>query len=245
MLTKFTFLNGQWLNFVVAARASPETFFLVSDIIWFYSVLVAVVSCVYCPSCALSNSSTICRNSSSHAIKDHCFLQGMFKDWSFLSLFLLQQSDNVSRIKYHVTRRFGLWGNLVKMSVSLTVMTFNLLEDQLEDSPNSWDKRKDLCVSVITSYSPMILCTQQGSFGSWCLISFSWNGWSGFFLYNCVLEVSFAVYYISVWSMLAPWNEKERNFSFVLWWWWWCNFVVLFGIRCEVTVGLSSTMLDR
>lgn len=49
-----------------------------------------------------------------------------------------------------------------KMSVSLTVMTFNLLEDQPEDSPNSWDKRKDLCVTVITSYSPMILCTQQG-----------------------------------------------------------------------------------
>ncbi|KAA8522865.1 hypothetical protein F0562_009288 [Nyssa sinensis] len=48
------------------------------------------------------------------------------------------------------------------MSVSLTVMTFNLLEDQLEDSPNSWEKRRDLCISVITSYSPMILCTQQG-----------------------------------------------------------------------------------
>lgn len=48
------------------------------------------------------------------------------------------------------------------MSVSLTVMTFNLLEDQAEDSPNSWDKRKDLCVTVITSYSPIILCTQQG-----------------------------------------------------------------------------------
>lgn len=49
-----------------------------------------------------------------------------------------------------------------KMSVSLTVMTFNLLEDQPEDGPNSWDKRKDLCVTVITSYSPMIICTQQG-----------------------------------------------------------------------------------
>ncbi|KAK2980093.1 hypothetical protein RJ640_012624 [Escallonia rubra] len=48
------------------------------------------------------------------------------------------------------------------MSVSLTVMTFNLLEDQAEDSPNSWQERKDLCVSVITSYSPMILCTQRG-----------------------------------------------------------------------------------
>lgn len=48
------------------------------------------------------------------------------------------------------------------MSVSLTVMTFNLLEDQPEDSPNSWQKRRDLCLSVITSYSPNILCTQQG-----------------------------------------------------------------------------------
>ncbi|KAJ6923665.1 hypothetical protein NC652_017098 [Populus alba x Populus x berolinensis] len=48
------------------------------------------------------------------------------------------------------------------MSVSLTVMTFNLHEDQAEDSPNSWEKRKDLCISVITNYSPMILCTQQG-----------------------------------------------------------------------------------
>lgn len=48
------------------------------------------------------------------------------------------------------------------MSVSLSVMTFNLHDDQPEESPNSWDKRKDLCLSVITSYSPVILCTQQG-----------------------------------------------------------------------------------
>ncbi|KAJ0089799.1 hypothetical protein Patl1_14620 [Pistacia atlantica] len=48
------------------------------------------------------------------------------------------------------------------MSVSLTVMTFNLHEDQPEDSPNSWLKRRDLCISVITSYSPLIICTQQG-----------------------------------------------------------------------------------
>lgn len=48
------------------------------------------------------------------------------------------------------------------MSVSLSVMTFNLLEDQPEGSPNSWEKRRDLCLSVIASYSPMILCTQQG-----------------------------------------------------------------------------------
>lgn len=50
------------------------------------------------------------------------------------------------------------------MSVSLTVLTFNLLEDQPEDGQNCWEKRKDLCVSVITSYSPMILCTQQGDY---------------------------------------------------------------------------------
>ncbi|KAL4181862.1 hypothetical protein AMTRI_Chr12g273150 [Amborella trichopoda] len=48
------------------------------------------------------------------------------------------------------------------MSVSLTVMTFNLLDDQEPDSPNSWQNRRDICISVITSYSPMILCTQQG-----------------------------------------------------------------------------------
>ncbi|GAB2289103.1 hypothetical protein Dimus_023405 [Dionaea muscipula] len=48
------------------------------------------------------------------------------------------------------------------MSVFITVMTFNLFDDQPKDGPNSWDKRKDLCISVITSYSPIILCTQQG-----------------------------------------------------------------------------------
>ncbi|XP_019463222.1 PREDICTED: uncharacterized protein LOC109362102 isoform X2 [Lupinus angustifolius] len=48
------------------------------------------------------------------------------------------------------------------MSVSLTVMTFNLHDDEPQESPNSWDKRRDLCISVITSYSPIILCTQQG-----------------------------------------------------------------------------------
>ncbi|KAK2358954.1 hypothetical protein P8452_77957 [Trifolium repens] len=48
------------------------------------------------------------------------------------------------------------------MSVSLTVMTFNLHDDEPQDSPNSWEKRRDICISVITSYSPIILCTQQG-----------------------------------------------------------------------------------
>ena len=54
------------------------------------------------------------------------------------------------------------------MSVPLAVMTFNLHEDQPPDSPNSWEKRRDLCISVITSYSPAILCTQQGPFSSPC-----------------------------------------------------------------------------
>ncbi|MQM21639.1 hypothetical protein Taro_054683 [Colocasia esculenta] len=49
------------------------------------------------------------------------------------------------------------------MSVSITVMTLNLQEgEQAGDSPNRWEKRRDICVSVITSYSPTILCTQQG-----------------------------------------------------------------------------------
>lgn len=71
------------------------------------------------------------------------------------------------------------------MSVSLTVMTFNLHEDQAEDSPNSWEKRKDLCISVITSYFPMILCTQQGLlllFLYVCFwLCFLWKGCSGVF----------------------------------------------------------------
>lgn len=49
------------------------------------------------------------------------------------------------------------------MSLSITVMSLNLHEgDQGGDSPNCWEKRRDICVSVITSYSPTILCTQQG-----------------------------------------------------------------------------------
>ncbi|KAL6619980.1 hypothetical protein ACP70R_035119 [Stipagrostis hirtigluma subsp. patula] len=47
-------------------------------------------------------------------------------------------------------------------SLSITVMTLNLHEgEQPSESPNSWEKRRDICVSVITSYSPTILCTQQ------------------------------------------------------------------------------------
>ena len=60
------------------------------------------------------------------------------------------------------------WEIWVKMSLSLAVMTFNLHEDQPPDSPNSWEKRRDLCISVITNYSPVILCTQQGPFSSPC-----------------------------------------------------------------------------
>ncbi|XP_038878267.1 uncharacterized protein LOC120070546 isoform X4 [Benincasa hispida] len=48
------------------------------------------------------------------------------------------------------------------MSCTLTVMSFNLHDDQPPESSNSWEKRRDLCISVITSYSPAILCTQQG-----------------------------------------------------------------------------------
>lgn len=82
------------------------------------------------------------------------------------------------------------------MSVSLTVMTFNLHEDQPDDSPNSWEKRRDLCVSVITSYSPMILCTQQGLQICFflvdlvCACAFTENGRSGSVLF-CVLEMGF------------------------------------------------------
>ncbi|VAH03746.1 unnamed protein product [Triticum turgidum subsp. durum] len=51
-------------------------------------------------------------------------------------------------------------------SLSITVMTLNLHEgNQPSESPNSWEKRRDICVSVITSYSPTILCTQQGGRG--------------------------------------------------------------------------------
>ena len=49
------------------------------------------------------------------------------------------------------------------MSLSITMMTLNLHEgDQGSNSPNCWEKRRDICISVITSYSPTILCTQQG-----------------------------------------------------------------------------------
>jgi mRNA deadenylase 3'-5' endonuclease subunit Ccr4 len=48
-------------------------------------------------------------------------------------------------------------------SLSITVMTLNLHEgERPSESPNTWEKRRDICVSVITSYSPTILCTQQG-----------------------------------------------------------------------------------
>ncbi|KAJ0984289.1 hypothetical protein J5N97_002645 [Dioscorea zingiberensis] len=48
-------------------------------------------------------------------------------------------------------------------SVSITVMALNLHEgEQGSGSPNSWEKRRELCLRVITSYSPTVLCTQQG-----------------------------------------------------------------------------------
>ncbi|CAI9298286.1 unnamed protein product [Lactuca saligna] len=42
------------------------------------------------------------------------------------------------------------------------VVLSTLINRHPDDSSNCWEKRKDLCVSVITSYSPIILCTQQG-----------------------------------------------------------------------------------
>eukprot|EP01018_Ginkgo_biloba_P014138 Gb_36899 [translate_table: standard] len=48
------------------------------------------------------------------------------------------------------------------MSASLTVMTLNLHRDKSADGPNTWERRRDICISIITKYSPMILCTQEG-----------------------------------------------------------------------------------
>lgn len=48
------------------------------------------------------------------------------------------------------------------MSVSLTVMTLNLHGDKSADGPNSWERRKDICIAIITKYFPTILCTQEG-----------------------------------------------------------------------------------
>lgn len=73
-------------------------------------------------------------------------------------------------------------------------MTFNLRDDQPQDSPNSWEKRRDLCVSVITSYSPMILCTQQG-FISCFFLPF-------FFLINCNVNLMRIRILILIWVLL-------------------------------------------
>ncbi|KAL5230031.1 hypothetical protein ABZP36_028807 [Zizania latifolia] len=57
---------------------------------------------------------------------------------------------------------FQLFGSAGRI-LSITVMTLNLHEgEQRSESPNSWERRRDICVSVITSYSPIIFCTQQG-----------------------------------------------------------------------------------
>ncbi|GLJ15866.1 hypothetical protein SUGI_0261880 [Cryptomeria japonica] len=46
-------------------------------------------------------------------------------------------------------------------------MSFNLHGESAEaaaedeDSSHSWEKRRDICIALITKYSPMILCTQQ------------------------------------------------------------------------------------
>lgn len=74
-------------------------------------------------------------------------------------------------------------------SLSITVMTLNLHEgEQPSESPNSWERRRDICVSVITSYSPTILCTQQGeeggrggcdTLGAWAFALFGKLIWGG------------------------------------------------------------------
>ncbi|KAH7365703.1 hypothetical protein KP509_18G041500 [Ceratopteris richardii] len=48
------------------------------------------------------------------------------------------------------------------MSVSLTVMTFNLHRDCGEESPHSWETRRDMCLNIVAKYAPTILCTQEG-----------------------------------------------------------------------------------
>jgi hypothetical protein len=78
--------------------------------------------------------------------------------------------------------------------VSITVMSLNLHEgDQARDSPNGWDRRKEICISVITNYSPTILCTQQGlSLVSCNLVSLFfafWFYWVLLLIY-CRVEVA-------------------------------------------------------
>lgn len=175
------------------------------------------------------------------------------------------------------------------MSVTLTVMTFNLHDDQPPESSNSWEKRRDLCISVITSYSPAILCTQQGSSlflyssatllyrisylilwmpcGSWSLVRFCCNNWSGSCL-NRVFLVGFWCFMIS----FEFWVVLLGSFNGVVWPFWWnfflwtnfndwvqytwsrkklmnCyHFLLWFlhfsiGFRCEISVGLSSAGL--
>lgn len=48
------------------------------------------------------------------------------------------------------------------MSVSLTVMTFNLHRDCAEEGPHTWEARRDMCINIISKYAPTILCTQEG-----------------------------------------------------------------------------------
>ena len=114
------------------------------------------------------------------------------------------------------------------MSVSLTVMTFNLHEDQAEDSPNSWEKRKDLCISVITNYSPMILCTQQG------LLLLFLHICLGVILFLVVFSVDRMFWYLSF--LLGTWVFVLLSSSWVvyiyiyirvvLWWFLWLGLLV-------------------
>jgi len=105
------------------------------------------------------------------------------------------------------------------MSVSLTVMTFNLHEDQAEDSPNSWEKRKDLCISVITNYSPMILCTQQG------LLLLSLHVCLCVVLFLVVFSVDRMFWYLSF--LLGTWVFVLLSSSWVM-----CVYIYIYGLYC-------------
>ena len=50
------------------------------------------------------------------------------------------------------------------MSISLTVMTFNLHRDSPTVGPSSrpWESRKSMCAELVSKHKPVILCTQEG-----------------------------------------------------------------------------------
>ena len=143
------------------------------------------------------------------------------------------------------------------MSVSLTVMTFNLHDDEPPDSPNSWDKRRDLCISVITSYSPTILCTQQGSFFSFLLSFLCWfgsyfpSGYVQFRIFLLPLDLLFGV-----WFQCSIFVSIDGSFFVLLFFFYFLHLLLWFSlihlmccldslIRCEISVGFSSAGFAR